>query len=122
MAEYYINEYNSLPQQVDINTEKIRELSAIIEGQNYNMASSIEVLQRNNWTKEADYYVQFVGIPNINDHSFCTVVPRNKTKEIMLEFGKIILCETLENNVKLYCEVKPTIDINIVVWYNNTVD
>lgn len=111
-----VNDYNSLPQQVEENRRKIKELEekGVLKTKTFTISPSDWSRVGNMWKCDKNITDMLGNSPNgvgLNDDN-----PSLLTK---IGFLNINQCDSAEGEIRLYCwNSKPSIDIPIIVYYN----
>lgn len=111
-----VNEYNSLPQQVEENRRKIKELEekGVLKTKTFTISPS-------DWSRAGNMWKCDKNIADMTADSPNCVGLNVDNPDIITKIGflEINQCGSAEGEIRLYCwNKKPAIDIPIIVYYN----
>lgn len=111
-----VNNYNSLPQQVEENRRKIKELEEKGE-----LKAKTFVINSDDWSRTGMMWKCDKNIADMNENSvnFVALNDDNPSLFTKIAFLSINQCSSYDGELRLFCwSTKPAIDIPIIVYYN----
>lgn len=111
-----VNLYNTLPQQVEENRRKIKEL------EEREVFKSVRIkLRATDWELSEGRYIDNVPLIEIDSNTL-VIVALDDTREIsppvIDAYMRINQCRSVEQGVQLIClNDKPTLDLYVIIYY-----
>lgn len=126
--EIYLSDCNSLPEQVEINRQNIKNIMEYLPIHGFwkkNIKIFMETdVHKWHYDETTQQYVYYIVDSLINEDTLVMITPSSNTvlTPLFIEsYNNITLINSYNGGIQIYSKQKPKIDLNCNIYYNSNV-